>query len=233
VSEQIREAQERGDRYTQTQLSLAAGYIPHLLANEPNNALAVLDEAIHEFGGKSFQVPQYLHLFGWVQTELYAARDKPYSRIMASWPQMARSQLLRVPFAAHTVRHLRARAALAQARHERGDRELLLREAAENAGLLIAARLPAFVGYGHAVRAGIHASRGDRVRAVQRLEQAEAAFYEGDMTLYAAATRYQVGRLQGGARGSELQARAQEWFETQGAKKPHAVISMLLPGFDD
>ena len=233
VSEQIREAQERGDRYTQTQLSLAAGYIPHLLSNEPLRAMATLDDAIREFGGESFQVPQYLHLFGWVQTQLYAGQDRPYTRIMASWPSLARSQLLRVPFAAHTARHLRARAALAQARHERSDRELLLREAAENAGQLISARLPAFVGYGHAVRAGVHASRGDRVRAVQRLEQAEAAFYEGDMTLYAAATRYQVGRLQGGARGSELQARAHEWFEAQGAKKPHAVISMLLPGFDD
>jgi len=107
----------------------------------------------------------------------------------------------------------------------------LLREAADSVSRLIAARLPAFVGFGHAISAGVYASRGDRLRAVQRLEQAEAAFYEGDMTTYAAATRYQVGRLQGGARGAELEARAESWFEAQGTKRPQLVASMLLPGF--
>jgi tetratricopeptide (TPR) repeat protein len=233
VTEQVREAHERGDRYTETQLGLAAGYLRHITANEPQEAFALLDESIREFGGKSFQVPQYLHLIGTVHTDLYAGRPRPYARLMATWPALARSQILRVPYAANTARHLRARAALAQANHERQNRELLLREAAESAHGLVAARLPAFVGFGHAILAGVHALRGDRQPAVQALEHAEAAFYEGEMTLYAAATRYQVGRLQGGARGSELQARAAEWFEAQGTKKPHAVVHMLLPGFYD
>jgi hypothetical protein len=233
VQEQIREAHERGDRYTETQLALAAGYLPLVFAHEPYAALSLLDEALAEFGGASFQVPHFLHLLGVIQTELYVNRERPYTRIMSVWPELARSQLLRAPFLANTARHLRARAALAQAHAERADRELLLREAAEAAERLIAARLPAFVGYGHAIGAGVHASRGERTRAVQRLEQAEAAFYEGEVAAYAAATRYQVGRLRGGSRGADLQARAAEWFEGQGVKKPHALVGMLLPGFGD
>jgi hypothetical protein len=233
VDEQVREAQERGDLYTETQLGLAAGYLRFISNNEPHEALALLNESIREFGGKTFQVPQYFHLLGTIQTELYANQKRPYAHLMSSWPALARSQILRVPFAAHWARHLRARAALAQALHDKENRELLLREAADNVSRLIEARLPAFVGFGHAIAAGVHALSGDRLRAVQRLEQAEAAFYEGDMTLYAAATRYQVGRLRGGARGAELETRAEAWFEAQGTKRPLAIAGMLLPGFYD
>ena len=80
--------------------------------------------------------------------------------------------------------------------------------------------------------AGVDASRGHRERAIERLEQAEAAFYESDMTLYAAATRYQLGRLLRGERGSELVMRANEWLEAQGVRNPAAFVGMLLPGFD-
>jgi serine/threonine protein kinase len=233
VEEQIREAHERGDRYTETQLALATGYLPLILADEPYAALNLLNEALSDFGRASFQAPQFLHLLGVVQCELYADREHPYTRIMAVWPALARSQYLRAPFIANVARHLRARAALAQARRERGDRELLLREASETAGRLVAARLPAFVGQGHAVRAAVHALRADRTRAVQRLEQAEAAFYEAEFAAHAAATRYEIGRLQGGSRGGELTARAEEWFESQGVKKPHALVRMLLPGFEE
>jgi hypothetical protein len=232
VQEQIREAHERGDRYTETQLALAAGYLPLVIANEPYAALSLLDEALAEFGGTGFQMPNFLHLLAVIQTELYAGRERPYARIMAVWPELARSQLLRAPFIANTARHLRARAALAQAHGERNSRELLLREAAEAADRLIDARMPAFIGFGHAVAAGVSAARGERARAVQQLEQAEDAFYEGELAAYAAATRYQLGRLQGGARGGELSARAAEWFEAQGAKKPLALVAMLLPGFE-
>jgi hypothetical protein len=52
------------------------------------------------------------------------------------------------------------------------------------------------------------------------------------MNLYAAATRYQLGRLIGGERGRELKLRAEEWLEAQGVRKPDAFVGMLLPGFD-
>jgi hypothetical protein len=231
VLEQVREAQERGDLYTETQLGLAVGYLGLITRNEPDEAVDLLNASIREFGGKTFQAPQFLHLFGMIQTELYLDKKRPYARLMGSWPALARSQILRVPFAAQWARHLRARAALAQAHHDKENRELLLREAADSVSRLIEARLPAFVGFGHAISAGVYALRGERLRAVQRLEQAEASFYEGDMTLFAAATRYQVGRLQGGARGAELEARAEAWFEAQGTKRPLQVVGMLMPGF--
>ncbi|HEX6241543.1 MAG TPA: AAA family ATPase, partial [Polyangiales bacterium] len=56
VAEQVREAQERGDRYTETQLGLAAGYLRFITQNEPHDAIQLLDESIREFASKSFQV---------------------------------------------------------------------------------------------------------------------------------------------------------------------------------
>ncbi|MEY4513905.1 MAG: hypothetical protein RLZZ450_6027, partial [Pseudomonadota bacterium] len=172
------------------------------------------------------------HLTGVIQVELYTREGKPYSRLMGAWPQISKALLLKVPTISYALRHLRARAGIAQARVDRGERELLLRDAADSGAKLVAMRVPYAVGWGHAARAGVDAARGDRDRAIQRLEQAEASFYEGEMTLYAAAARYQLGRLIGSTRGRELRAHAQEWFEAQGVVKPASYIGMLLPGFD-
>ena len=160
------------------------------------------------------------------------ATGTPYSRLMSAWPLLSKALLLRVPTIHYAMRHLRARVGIAQARTDRAERELLLRDAADSGAKLASERVPYAIGWGHAARAGVDASRGDRERAIQRLEQAEACFYEGEMTLYAAATRYQLGRMLNNSRGRELRAHAQEWFEAQGVVKPHSYINMLLPGFD-
>jgi serine/threonine protein kinase/tetratricopeptide (TPR) repeat protein len=232
VAELTREALERGDHYTLTNLRVALGYMTLLMANEPARAIVMLDESIESWSHSAFHMQHFFHLLGRTQVELYARGRTPYSRVMRSWPDLTKSFLLRVSMVAHTVQHLRARAAIAQAVLSRPDRELLLRDAADLGGKLSAARFPYAAGWGHAVRAGVDAVRGDKERAVQRLEQAEAAFYESDMTLYAAATRRQIGKLLGGDRGRELTSRAEEWFESQGIRKPSAFVAMLMPGFE-
>jgi serine/threonine protein kinase/tetratricopeptide (TPR) repeat protein len=232
VAEQIREAKERGDQYAYTNLRVAVGYLPLLMANEPASAMGLLDEAISSWTHKGFHMQHFFHLLGSAQAELYARTGKPYLRVLSLWPALSRSFLLRVSMVAHTVRQLRARAAIMQASIDRTDRELLLRDAADSGEKLADARVPYAMGWGFAIRAGVDALRGHQERAVQRLEQAEAAFYESEMNLYAAATRFQLGRLIGGERGRELKLRAEEWLEAQGVRKPDAFVGMLLPGFD-
>ena len=203
------------------------------MANEPVQAALVLDEALANWSHLNFHIQHLFHLTGIAQTEIYARTGRPYTRVMAAWPALTKSLLPRIPFVAHAVRHVRARAAISQARVERGERELLLRDAADSGAKLANTRAPYAAGWGHAARAGVDASRGDQERAIQSLELAEAAFYESDMTLYAAATRFQLGRLLGGERGRELRARAEEWFEAQGVRRPESFVGMLLPGFED
>jgi eukaryotic-like serine/threonine-protein kinase len=232
VGDQIREAKERGDQYAYTNLRVALGYMPLLMAHEPVQAIGMLDEAIASWTHKSYHMQHFFHLLGVTQSELYGRMGKPYQRIMSAWPSLTRSFLLRVPMVVHTVRHLRGRAAVQQAQLDRTDRELLLRDAADCGAKLTESQRPYAAGWGFAVRAGVDAVRGHLERAVQRLEQAEAAFYEADMNLYAAATRYQLGRLLGGERGRELKVRAEEWFEAQAVRKPESFVDMLLPGFD-
>jgi hypothetical protein len=233
IADHQREALERGDRYTYANLRLAVAHIPLLMANEPSQATALLDEALTSWLHLPFQVQHLYHLVACAQVELYARSGRPYARVMGAWPELTKSLLLRIPIVNHMVRHVRGRSAILQARVEPNERELLLRDAADSGAKLATARAPYAAGWGHAVRAGVDASRGDIERAIQRLEQAEAAFYEGDMTLYAAATRYQLGALLGSARGRELRSRAEEWFEAQGVRRPEAFIGMLLPGFED
>ncbi len=233
VAEHLREARERGDHYTYTNMRIAVAHIPYLMANEPVQAALVLDEALANWSPLNFHIQHLFHLTGIAQTEIYARTGRPYTRVMASWPALTKSLLPRIPLVSHLVRHVRARAAISQARVERSERELLLRDAADSGAKLASSRAAYAAGWGHAARAGVDASRGDLERAVQSLELAEAAFYESDMTLYAAATRYQLGRLLGGDRGKELRARAEDWFEAQGVRRPVAFVGMLLPGFDD
>jgi len=232
VNEQIREASERGDHYTFTNLRISLGYVPLLMANEPSRAESMVEEAISSWSQSNFHMQHFFHLLASTQVNLYAKQGRPYSRVMAAWPALTSSFLLRVSMVSHTMRHLRARAAIAQAAMDKSERELLLKDADDSGEKLTDARVHYAAGWGHAVRAGVDAARGDLERAAQRLERAEAAFYESDMTLYAAATRYQLGRLMGGDRGNELRARATEWFEAQGVRKPELFVAMLLPGFD-
>jgi eukaryotic-like serine/threonine-protein kinase len=232
VQREMVEAEEYGERYSHTNMLAAVGYLPRLMADQPMEALSVLEGVFASLSHERFHIQQLYHLTGLIQVDLYMHEGKPYSRLMAAWPRISKALLLKVPTIAYALRHLRARAGIAQARVDREERELLLRDAADSGAKLASVRAPYAVGWGHAARAGVDAARGDRDRAIQRLEQAEACFYEGEMTLYAAATRYQLGRLLGSSRGRELRAHAQEWFEAQGVLKPAAYIGMLLPGFD-
>jgi serine/threonine protein kinase/tetratricopeptide (TPR) repeat protein len=232
LQREMQEAEEYGEQYAYTNMLAAAGYLPQLMADDPREAARLLDKAYAGLHHERFHLQQLYHQTGQIQVELYTRVGKPYSRLMVAWPQISKALLLKVPAISYALRHLRARAGIAQARSDRDERELLLRDAADSGAKLAALRVPYAVGWGHAARAGVDASRGDRERAVQRLEQAEASFYEAEMTLYAAATRYQLGRLLGSTRGRELRAHAQEWFEAQGVQKPAAYIGMLLPGFD-
>ncbi len=232
VQRELREAEEYGQRFAYLNLVAAVGFQPLLMADEPVEAVRLIERAFSNADTRGFHLLQMYSTAAMTQIELYAQTGKPYSRLMAAWPLLSKSLLLRIPALRHTLRHLRARAGIAQARNDRDERELLLRDAADSGAKLTAVRVPYAVGWGHAARAGVDASRGDRERAIQRLEQAEASFYEGEMTLYAAAARYQLGRLLDNARGRELRAHAQEWFEAQGVRKPAHYIGMLLPGFD-
>ncbi len=232
LQREMQEAEEYGELYAYTYMLAAVGYVPHLMADDPGEALRVLEKAYAGINHERFHLQQLFYTAGAIQTELYTRSGKPYSRLLVAWPHISKALLLKAPVVGYALRHLRARAGIAQARTDRDERELLLRDAADSGAKLAALRVPYAVGWGHAARAGVDASRGDRERAIQRLEQAEASFYEAEMTLYAAATRYQLGRLLGSTRGRELRSHAEEWFEAQGVRKPANFISMLLPGFD-
>ncbi|MDB4974183.1 MAG: Serine/threonine protein kinase [Myxococcaceae bacterium] len=232
VLRELRETEEYGERYAQINMLAAVGYMPPLMADDAGEALRILENAFSAFPHDGFHMQQMYYVTGMTQVDLYTREGAPYARLMAAWPQLSKSLLLRIPTVHYAMRHLRARAGIAQARTDRAERELLLRDAADSGAKLASVRVPYAVGWGHAARAGVDASRGDRERAIQRLEQAEACFYEGEMTLYAAATRYQLGRLLGSTRGRELRSHAQEWFEAQGVAKPADYINMLLPGFE-
>ncbi|HEX5661703.1 MAG TPA: AAA family ATPase [Polyangiales bacterium] len=232
LQREMQDAEEYGELYAYTNMLAAVGYVPHLMADEPREASRVLEKAYANINHGRFHLQQLFHQTGAIQVEMYTRSGKPYSRLMVAWPQISKALLLNAPIVGYALRHLRARAGIAQARTDRDERELLLRDAADSGAKLTALRVPYAVGWGHAARAGVDASRGDRERAIQRLEQAEASFYEGEMTLYAAATRYQLGRMLGSTRGRELRAHAEEWFEAQGVRKPASYINMLMPGFD-
>jgi hypothetical protein len=80
------------------------------------------------------------------------------------------------------------------------------------------------------VRAGLAAGRDDRHHAVVVLRSAERALSEAGMAHYAAAARYRLGQLLGGADGRVLVSDAEAFFKQQTIVNVERTVGLLAPG---
>jgi hypothetical protein len=81
---------------------------------------------------------------------------------------------------------------------------------------------------GHLLRAGIEHQRGRDDRAQAALAVAVAGLDGAEMRLWAAAARWQAGRLAGDSRRCAAQ---EAWMREQGVVAPSRMAAALVPGF--
>jgi hypothetical protein len=233
VPARLHEAKERGDRYAAICHSTGHAAFVWLAEDDPETALARSREALSRWSRKTFHVEHWWAMVGDRQADLYAGRaDQAYRLIHEQWRDLDDALLLLVQLIRVEATFLRARAGLALARTRTEGRKDLCRTAGHDADRLQRERMPWADGMASLIRAGAAATLGNPGEAEAQLRTAVDGLERADMKLYAAAARWQRGRLLGGDEGQALVTRAERWMNEQGIVNKARMAAMLAPGFD-
>ncbi len=224
-----KEAEERGDLYGATNLTLVAGTLASLAADEPDRAREEVERVMARWSRQGFHVQHLDRLRAEVWLALYAGDGRQaWERLNAHWPVVAGSHLFRVQQNRIFMHHLRAVSALAAA--EKGDPRPLLRAAERDARLLERERVAWADALAGLVRACVAWARGDAGKAAGLLRNAAADLDAAEMRLHAAAARRHLGPVVGGDEGRAAVTQADEWMRGQGIRDPARLAAVLAPG---
>ena len=232
VESHARAALDRGDLFAATYARMHTWYA-HIAADDPPRARAEMREAISRWSRGGFHIMHFWALYGESAYDLYAGDARgARTRLLARWPELARSNILRVQFHRVWMTLLRGGAAIGAALTARGsERADLLREAERDAAGLTGEGTPYSIPAASLLRAGVLAARGRREAALPDLEAAAAGFGAADMALHAACARRRKGEIVGGDEGRKLVAEADVAMTAQGIARPDRWATMVAPGF--
>ncbi|HET9796199.1 MAG TPA: hypothetical protein VFS34_17260, partial [Thermoanaerobaculia bacterium] len=227
----LREAEERGDLYVQT--NLGTFMVPHALlaADDPAGARASVRRSLEMWSAEGFHLQDLTALMSDTLIDLYEGRgDAAWNRISGQWPAVKRSQMLRIQVLRIVLRHFRARSALAAALAAK-DPEPSIRAALADARRIAREGIPWATPMADSLRAGAAALRGDRALASAHLSRAADGFDEAGMLSYAASARRRRGELEGGAEGARMIESADGDFRARGVTNPANMARMHVTGF--
>ncbi|HEX5063787.1 MAG TPA: AAA family ATPase [Kofleriaceae bacterium] len=228
----LRLATGRGDLFGATNLRVGLVNAAWLVPGDVEAAREHLADATRQWTARWFHLQHYHHMFGEAHVALYAGEAEAGRRaLLARWPALKASQILRISLIREEDRHLRARMAIAAAFEGAPDRDALLREAAANAKDVSRVSEPAVAPLGELALAAVDHMRGDDERAVTRLRACVTAFERAEMGTYAAAARAALGRTLGGDEGAALVRAAEDAMHAQSVADPARWFAMLAPGF--
>jgi serine/threonine protein kinase/tetratricopeptide (TPR) repeat protein len=222
-------ALEQGNVFAATDLRTRMNSI-WLAADDPDRARAEVIEALKAWPHEGFHVQHYSSLLAQTQIELYTGDgDVAWKHLQGQWPALENSMLLRNQVLRIEATYLRARAALATALTD-GERDRL-NFAERLAQKLEKENMSWAKPFALVVRAAVASQRGQKAEAATLLTAAGSSFEQGDMQLYAAATRRRLGELLNDERGQRMVAAADELMAAQRIKNPERMTRMLVPGF--
>ncbi len=225
----LKEAQERDDLYTVTNLSLTVRTFARLAADDPGRARDELARVMDKWSRLGYHVQHMNRWYDEVQIQLYCgAASAALAHLRSGWAAARASHLLRVQQVRIFLVHLRARCALATAAG--GGPEALLRQAARDARALRRERVPWAEALAVLSDAGVACGRGDTRGAAVLFGKAAERLEAVDMRLFAAAARRRQGDLMGGAEGEEVRGRAEAWMADQGVRSAERMTALLAPG---
>ncbi len=227
-----RDALERGDLYAATSFGTALLPLVYLAEDRADAAATLATSALARWSQQGFYFQHYSHLWLQAQVELYRGGDAALGRLDALWPTLERSLLLTVQQTRLEALHLRARAALvaAVAASGRAGAKLLAR-ARTLARQVLRERTAWADPMAVLIVAAIARIQGDHDTAHRQLQLAIDGFDATDQALYAAAARFQLGRLIGGVDGDPRGAAGAAAMTARGIRNPLAMARMLVPGF--
>jgi hypothetical protein len=231
MPEALKEAAERGDLYSATNLRTIMGYLCFLLRDNPAGARADLEDAMARWPAGVGALQTFNSSISHLYIDLYGRKpEQALARIDGLWKGFERAMLLRVQTLRVSALGVRSRA-LITLTEDKPDRELTER-ARRDARALEREKVPYAVGQGELTHAALAHQAGDAAGAMAWIDRAEASFREADMAMYVAAARRLRGILLGGDEGAALIKEAQEVGEAQGLKNWLRYFETMAPGFD-
>jgi tetratricopeptide (TPR) repeat protein len=232
IPELLRDARDRADLHSETTLSLSTAYWIPLLADRPDDAMALIDDALSHWSKRSMQL-QHLHgLHARINVALYRGDGADaFDELEQAWPAIERSMLLRHELTRTRAWELRGRAALAAAAAAAGDgdatRPAALRVARKAARALREVRTLGAPGLVALQEAGLAAVAGDRDRAAAGLERTLADLAE--LNQWRRSVRWALGQLRGGTDGAAEERAAVDEIAMEGARAPERFLRMFVP----
>jgi hypothetical protein len=235
--ELLAEARQRGNRLAAICLASGLANIRWLAADDPDEAQRRADDSLAPWRDDDFRLPQYLHLIACVNISLYRGDAAgAWRRVAREWPRVVSSMTLQVQNFRLTLRHLRARCALALATSmDKGagswpKREALFFVVRRDARLIAKednAWAPALA---LSLEGGLAAASNDVETATARLRAAAEAYRAIDMQLHAAAADHERSRLLDGDEARALRRSAEEWMTDEQVSRGDSLAAMLIPG---
>jgi tetratricopeptide (TPR) repeat protein len=236
-TELLAEARQRGNMLAAICLASGVANIRWLAADDPDEAQRRADESLGPWREDDFRFPQYLHLLACVNISLYRGDAAgAWRRVVSEWPRVLSSMSFQVQNFRVTLRHLRARCALALATSGGSSapswpkREALLFVARRDARLLAAEDVAWASALAHSLEAGLGSATGNRKAAIDQLASAAQAYRGVDMVLHAAAADHERSRLLGGDDGRALLRRAEASMIDEQVSRSERLAAMLVPG---
>jgi hypothetical protein len=224
----LKEADERGDRYSYTNIQVGIGHFPGLLADDVPRARHDLAEAIARWN-----VPGAMHLqhfnsaMSESQIDFHQGQgERVWERLESCWERFRRSQLFRVQTILVGALSNRCRAGLACALAGRRER---LAATERDASRLEREKVPYAVALAKQMRAGVALLRGDQETALRLLAESERRLFAVDMRWQANASRWIHGKLLGGDEGARLLGEAERYFLEEGMVNVERMVAMQLP----
>lgn len=236
-TELLAEARQRGNMLAAICLASGIANVRWLAADDPDEAQRRADESLAPWKEDDFRFPQYLHLLACVNISLYRGDAAgAWRRIVSEWPRVLSSMSFQVQNFRVTLRHLRAKCAVAllgqsgAAAPARWKREGLLFVARRDARHLAREDVAWATPLALSLEAGIAAVTGDRGRSIAELATAAQAYRAVDMALHAAAADHERGRAIGGDEGRALLRRAETSMIDEQVSRSERLASTLVPG---
>jgi len=230
VPELVERARERGNLHAECVIRVRLSTLLSLSKDDPQGGLAETEAVMRRWSQEGFHMQHYNELLAHLNCALYSGRaDEAMKHLLATWPKLERSLLLRTQALRVEAVHHRTKVCLAYLRdvgHDDTaastlDRDIRALEREDVSWASACATLA------RALRYAIH---GRRELAIRALERAERELRGADMELLATAAQFRRGRLIAGETGRAITAEARAWFVRSGVKHPERFLEYCAPG---
>ena len=225
------DAHDRGDLYTIVNLAATTTITTHLTVDDPAGARRQAHEGMAQWSQSGFLVQHFQAMAFEPDIDLYLGDGgAAYDRFMRDHKALKRSLLLRVQFARTIFQYTRGRCAVADAYARPARRKMRIAEARRAARRLGRERVPWATALGALVRAAADNADGTRDDAVAALRTAVDASEAAAMAMHAAAARFRLGEVLGGAQGEALTRSAFDAISAEGIRNVSPWVGIYLPG---